>query len=214
MFRSTRTILCLLLALTAAPAFGELPDAATMLRELGLGADEIAQVQAGQFVSIALKPASERELVAGIAFQVSAEPSALVGVAKKDLLDQADPSVISHAAIAGAGPAADFQNLALQPDSGARAHAYVTATPGGSLNLSSAEIAAFGSSARARRSPSSSNKCGARCSRGCRRIGRRASRESLPTRALVASARLAKSFAPRPPHPSRCRSSRRAPTRR
>jgi hypothetical protein len=140
---TTRAILCSLLVLSSSPAFADLPDAATLLAGLGLGADEIAQVQAGQFATISLKAASDRELVAGLAFQVSATPNALVSDMKRDLLDQVGPGVISYGVIPAAASLAAFEKLDLTPDAAARANAYVTATRGGPLNLSSAEIAAF-----------------------------------------------------------------------
>jgi hypothetical protein len=141
--RVARMILSFSLALAVAPASAELPDNATLLGELGISADEIAQVQAGQFARIDLKAASDRELVAGFAFQVPVTPDELVADAKRDLLDQVSPGMIAHGSVSGAGTLADFQKLTLQPDAAARANAYVTATPGGALNLSTAEIAAF-----------------------------------------------------------------------
>lgn len=138
-----RVILALGLALAATPAFADLPDNATLLGEIGIGADEIAQIQAGQFAHIAMKPASDRELVAGFAFQVNVPPNELVANAKRDLLDQVSPGMIAHGSVSGASSLADFQTLTLQPDAASRANAYVTATPDGALNLSPAEIAAL-----------------------------------------------------------------------
>jgi hypothetical protein len=138
-----RVILSLGLMLVATPALAELPDNATLLGELGISAGEIAQIQAGQFARIDLKAASDRELVAGFAFQVPVTPNELVTNAKRDLLDQVSPGMIGYGTVLGPGSLADFQKLTLQPDAASRANAYVTATPSGALNLSSQEIAAF-----------------------------------------------------------------------
>ena len=143
MLRMARTTLCLALALTAATARADLPDAATLLGALGLDPEAIAQVQSGQFVRIALKPASDRELVAGLAFMVSTAPDALVAELRRHLLDRASPGITSFGVIQIPATLAGFQALVLEPDAAARARAYVTAGPGEALNLSSGEIAEF-----------------------------------------------------------------------
>jgi hypothetical protein len=125
------------------PAWAELPDAATLLADFGLTPDEIAKVRAGEFVRYAVQPASERELVAGLAFQVSVPPGELVKRSMEDLLDRVDPNVIAYGVVAANGSSADFARLSLQPNVGARARAYVNAAPGGELNLSAEEITAF-----------------------------------------------------------------------
>lgn len=129
---------CLLLGPLAGSA--ELPTAPALLSELGLSPAEIAQVEAGQLVRHAVATASERELTAGLAFHVPVSPAALVKEAQQDLLDRVDPNMIAFAAVSAPGSAADFAKLTLQPD---RARAYTSAAPGGDLNLSSEEIAAF-----------------------------------------------------------------------
>ena len=68
--------------LGALHAKAELPDAATLLADLGLNTEEIAKVQAGKLVDYAVLPASERELVAGLAFQVPISPRQLVNDSK------------------------------------------------------------------------------------------------------------------------------------
>lgn len=133
----------MLLSLAAWPARAELPTAATLLADLGLDASEIAQVQAGQIVSYVVKPASERELTAGLAFQVGVAPAALVQQSQQDLLNRVDPAVLAHGTISNPAQASDFARLTLQPGAASRAAAYVGASPGESLNLSAAEIAAF-----------------------------------------------------------------------
>lgn len=129
------------LVTAAAPAFAQLPDVPTLLADLGLSADEIAQVESGAIVHYAVPPASDRELTTGLAFEVQTAPSALVAQMKKDLLDSVDPNVTAHGTISNPATAADFQRLTLTP---AVAQQYASATAGGALNLSTEEIAALG----------------------------------------------------------------------
>lgn len=127
----------------ASPAAAELPDAATLLADLGLSPDEIAQIQSGKLVRHAVPPASERELTTGLAFQVPVSPSELVKSSAKDLLSRVDPNMIAYAAVPAPGSPGDFAKLTLQPDAQKRAQAYASAQPGDDLNLSTEEIGAF-----------------------------------------------------------------------
>lgn len=141
----------LVLAL-ARPAGAELPDAATVLAELGYTPAQIAQVEAGQFVKTTIQPSSEREIVAAFAFLVQDSPDDLVKQDREGLVDQIDSNTLAFEVIAGAPTPASFAKLALQPDAAKRAQAYASAKPGTDLNLSSSEIASFnqlGSSATA-----------------------------------------------------------------
>ena len=97
------TLAAALVWLGALHAKAELPDAATLLANLGLNSEEIAQVQAGKLVRYAVQPASERELVAGLAFQVPISPRELVNESKTDLLDLVDPSMIAYGVVLGDG---------------------------------------------------------------------------------------------------------------
>jgi hypothetical protein len=127
----------------APPAVAELPETGALLASLGLSPDEIARIQAGQLVRHAVPSASERELTAGLAFQVPVSPAQLVASSKQDLLDRVDPNMIGFGAVAPPGSPADFAKLTLAPDAAKRAAQYGSAAPGGDLNLSVAEIAAF-----------------------------------------------------------------------
>jgi hypothetical protein len=137
LLRASLAVPMLLVAVSSARA--ELPDAVTLLGDLGLSAAEITKVQAGELVRHDVKPASERELTAGLAFGSKSAPNDLVGKSSQDLLDRVDPSVSAFGAV-GSGGIADFAKLKLGAD---QAASYTGATPGGSLNLSTAEIAAF-----------------------------------------------------------------------
>lgn len=132
-----------LLGFGTAPTAAALPDTATLLADLGLSPDEVAQIEAGSLVRHAVQPASERELVAGLAFAVPVSPSELVKNAKRDLLDRVDANTSAFAVLSAPGSIADFAKLVLQPDAQKRARAYASAEPGGDLNLSPSELAAF-----------------------------------------------------------------------
>jgi hypothetical protein len=132
-----------LVSFAAPPAAAELPEAGALLAELGLSPAEIAQIEAGQLVRHAVPSASERELTAGIAFQVPIPPAQLVASSKRSLLDSVDPNMIAFGVVSPPGSPADFAKLTLEPGAAKRAAQYVSAAPGGDLNLSAAEIAAF-----------------------------------------------------------------------
>jgi hypothetical protein len=127
----------------ATPASADLPNAATLLADLGYTPDQVEKVQAGEFVRGTIQSSGPRELVAAFAFQVPTSPADLVEDLKKGLLDKVDPGNIAFGFVQGAGSPADFAKLIFGADATARAAEYVKAQPGGPLNLSKAEIASF-----------------------------------------------------------------------
>jgi hypothetical protein len=124
-------------------ASAELPPTPDLLASFGFSSDEIAQIEAGKLVRHAVPPASERELTAGLAFQVPVPPGELIKSSQQDLLDRVDANNMGFGTVATPGSPADFAKLTLKPDPAKRAAAYVSATAGGDLNLSAEEIAAF-----------------------------------------------------------------------
>jgi hypothetical protein len=135
--------LAVLLLAAGQPAAAELPDAATFLADIGFTPDQIAQVEAWSFVSASIKPSSEREIAAAFAFLVQTPPRDLVSQLRSGLIDKADPNTLAFGIIQGAPTLDAFAKLKLQPDVQKRAQAYLNASPGSDLNLSTAEIAAF-----------------------------------------------------------------------
>jgi hypothetical protein len=134
-----RKAFILAIAVALAPqAARALPDAATLAADLGLSPDQIAQVKAGQFVSLDLKPSSPRELTAGFAFQVGVPPAKLVSDLRAGLLRKVDPTVTASGEIHGAGSAADFAKLTIDPKTAAS-----YASGSSDLNLSTDERAKF-----------------------------------------------------------------------
>jgi hypothetical protein len=141
MIRAAVALACLLAP--ALPASAQAPPAAEVLAAVGFSPPEIARIEGGQLVTGRIQPSSERELVTAFAFFVALPPGELVKEARQGLLDRVDPNTLAYAMLpASAGPG-DFAKLTLQPDANKQAQAYVSAKPGGSLNLSSAEIASL-----------------------------------------------------------------------
>ncbi len=141
--RLAEAALAMLLVAAGQPAAAELPDAATLLADLGFTPDQIAQVQAGSFVSADIKPSSDREIVAAFAFLVQTPPKDLLSQLRSGLIDKTDSNTIAFSMIQGAPSLDSFAKLTLQPDAQKRAQAYVSASPGTDLNLSAAELATF-----------------------------------------------------------------------
>ncbi|HEX5067545.1 MAG TPA: hypothetical protein VFY49_15610 [Myxococcota bacterium] len=139
-----RSLLLVALLALAAPAAAQVPDAPTLLSALGFSQSEIQQVMAGQIVrSDSMKPASDREIVAGMAFLVKDTPKDFVAKLKSGLAVKVDPQTQQTGLFNGAGSAGDVAKLTLDPNASSRAQAYVNASPGGDLNLSAQEIATF-----------------------------------------------------------------------
>jgi len=139
-----RSLLLVALLALAAPAAAQVPDAPTLLSALGFSQDEIQQVMSGQIVrGDSMKPASDREIVAGMAFLVKDTPKDFVAKLKSGLAVKVDPQTQQTGLFNGAGSANDVAKLTLEPKASDRANAYVNASPGGDLNLSAQEIATF-----------------------------------------------------------------------
>lgn len=130
----------------AAPATrAELPTPAALLAELGVGSAEIEKAKAGAFIRLESESSNERELTAGFAFLVKGvTPTELVRQLRQGELDRVDPNTRAVQVMTGEPRAEDFATLALKPDPAGRAEAFLSAKPDGDLNLSKAEIDAFG----------------------------------------------------------------------
>jgi hypothetical protein len=128
------------LAGLSAPAAAQIPDAKTLLSNLGFSQGQIQQVMSGQIVGGELKAASDRELVASMAFQLPAPPSQFIADLKAGIAAKSDPTMKISGAFTGAGSPADLARLTLDAK---RANAYTSAAPGEDLNLSLQEIASF-----------------------------------------------------------------------
>lgn len=132
--------LSIALTLAAAPARA-LPEAKVLLADLGFQPDEIAKVEAGEFVNGSTTPSTPRELVAAFAFRVDAPPAKLAEDLRAGLLTKVDPTITAAGEIHGAGSLADFAKLGFGADAAKRATAYTSGSS--DLNLSAEEAAAF-----------------------------------------------------------------------
>jgi hypothetical protein len=130
--------------LAASTTYAELPTPAALLSELGVESAEIEKAKTGAFLHLESEPSNERELTASFAFLVKGlTPTELVRQLRQGELDRVDPNTIAVEVMTGEPRAEDFATLALEPDPAGRAKAYLSARPGGDLNLSAAEIAVF-----------------------------------------------------------------------
>jgi hypothetical protein len=120
------------------PATAQVPTPAALLADYGISPDEIARVEAGEFVSHSLDSSNDRELVAAFSFFVARAPGDLVSQTRQGLLDRIDPNELGYGVLSGAPSLDGFAKLTLQPGAAQR---WTSAQPGSTLNLSSQEIA-------------------------------------------------------------------------
>ncbi len=130
--------------LYATESRAELPTAAALLSELGVGSAEIEKAKSGEFIHLASESSNERELTAGFAFLVKGvTPTELVKQLREGELDRVDPNTLAVQIMTGEPSLNDFAKLALKPDAAAQAKSFLSAKAGGDVNLSAAEIASF-----------------------------------------------------------------------
>ena len=135
----TTVVLCSSVALPSRAA----PTVAEMAAEVGLTPDDIADVEKGEMVETSPTDRSDRELAMGMVFLVRAPVTRVVQAFQRGADLKSDPHVAALHEVRGEGTLADFEDLRLAPHGSAEAQRYLTATPGQTLNLSAAEIAAF-----------------------------------------------------------------------
>jgi hypothetical protein len=135
--------LCAAALLATSPASAQIPDAKTLLAAVGLDGGQIDQVMGGEIVRGAIKAASERELVAAASFLVKQTPAQIVTDLKSGLGNKVDEAMIAFGNFSATPSTADLAKLSFGADAQKRAKPYLEAQPGGDVNLSSEEIAAF-----------------------------------------------------------------------
>jgi len=123
----------------ASPAAAQ-PTADEVLAGLGLSADDKQRVLNGEFVSTNVEPVSERDLAVSIVFIVKTSPASLIKQVLSGRLITSDSQVQSWALFKNPGSAADLAGLTI---TNGEARTLARASPGSSLNLNRAEIAAF-----------------------------------------------------------------------
>lgn len=80
----------------------------------------------------------------GYAFFVKATPASLNKQLSQGVLQAIDPNSLATATLSGERSVAAFSKLKLQPRARERVRRYLSAKPGSDLNLSSGELAMFG----------------------------------------------------------------------
>lgn len=124
-----------------APAACAQPSADQVLTDVGMSASDKQKVLAGEFVTSDVTAVSDRDLSVALAFLVKTSPAELADKIMAADLVATDPQVRQHGMFKGKGSAADVASLTV---SDKVAQTFLNASPGEGLNLSAAEIAAFG----------------------------------------------------------------------
>lgn len=132
-----------LLLLAASSAWGALPSADALLKDVGYSPEEIASIRAGTIVRRETKGAGDRDLTTGFAFFVKVPPAVLSKQLRAGALQAVDPNTLATGTLSGASAVGAFARLKLEPGAESRLKRYRSARPGTDLNLSSAEIAAL-----------------------------------------------------------------------
>lgn len=144
---SRRAAAVTLTALTLAgalawPARARAQSVDAVLEAMPFSSSERQDVHNGQLVTTRLPSSNNRELAVAIAFTMDMTPAAAAEKFRRAIY-RGDPKVIAFGTISDAAEPADFAKFTLGPQGASAAQAFLNASPGESLNLSSAEIASF-----------------------------------------------------------------------
>jgi hypothetical protein len=132
--------LALSLTLLSNPALAE-PNAAQVLTDIGLSADDKHRVMNGELVTARLAGVSERDLpVALVVFLIKVSPAALATQIMAGDLITADSAVRTYGRFGHPGSLVDLAGLTIDRDV---AQQLSRARPGEAVNLATREIAAF-----------------------------------------------------------------------
>ncbi len=132
------------LGLVAPPSAAELPDAREIAHSLGHSDEDIQRALDGEIVHGTTEPSNERELTSTMMFLIRGRsPTELIEVGLKGQLERVDENTLAWSPVDPPATPAKMDGLKLDPDGPERAKAFATASPGGDLNLSTAEMARF-----------------------------------------------------------------------
>jgi hypothetical protein len=120
-----------------------LPAADEVLQELNLSDSDRADIRQGKIVKWSATEGSDRELAVGMVLLAKTKTANIVELFREASAYKAEKAVTAHGKIAGDGTLADFAGVKLEPNGEKEALRYLTAGPGGDLNLDATEIAAF-----------------------------------------------------------------------
>jgi hypothetical protein len=116
-----------------------LPDPQELIQQLGIGQEELANLQQGQAVSFDVAEDTEKELAAGVVMFLPATPAKVIEFVRKGDLASIDTDVVAHGIIARGAPVdalKDFGFTAKQSDEAAN----FLAAEADDFNLSAEEI--------------------------------------------------------------------------
>ena len=119
------------------------PTLEEVMADFSFSPDDVQRVRKGELVKTTTKETTERELAAVMVFLVKAPPKELLSSFEIGKGFKSDPQVQSATEIKGEGTVDDFKSVVLQPGGDKETQRYLDAEPGDTLNLSTAEIAAF-----------------------------------------------------------------------
>jgi hypothetical protein len=142
-----KSVIVLMVALTAMiagahEAWAE-PTADEVLAATDFSSADKQRIMAGEMVSGDLRAVSERDLSLSLAFIVKTSPDDLAKEVLSGALSKSDDQLTARGNLSQPGIAADFAGVKLVPGGSAVAKAYISASGGDKLNLSTEEIAAF-----------------------------------------------------------------------
>jgi len=124
------------------PAFAA-PTLDEVAAEFGLSQDDVQRVRGGEMVKSSAKETTDRELAVAMVFLVKAPVQKLVASLTAGPSARNDPQVQAVSEISGDGALDQFKAAVLQPGGDKETKRYLSAEPGETLNLSTAEIATF-----------------------------------------------------------------------
>ncbi len=119
------------------------PTLDQLMADFDFSKDDVERVRKGELVKTTTKETSERELAAVMVFLVKAPVPKLLTSLKAGPSSRNDPQVQAVTEINADGTLVDPKVVALKPGGDKETQRYLSAEPGDTLNLSTAEIATF-----------------------------------------------------------------------
>jgi len=141
--RVAAIVLSVCAVLSNAATARALPTLDELMADFAFSQDDVQRVRNGELVKTTTKETSERELAAVMVFLVKAPAQKLLAAFKGGPSSRNDPQVQAVTEISAEGTLVDPKVVALQPGGDKEAQRYLSAEPGDTLNLSTAEIAGF-----------------------------------------------------------------------
>ena len=116
-----------------------MPNAQTLIQQLGIQQQDVANLNQGQIVFFNVAESEEIELAAGAAMYLQASPSQIMSYINNNGLISIDTAVTASGAIPSQATLAAFNGFNFQPGSN-EATNFLAATPGSQFNLSTQEF--------------------------------------------------------------------------